>query len=333
MGRSRAPLKARIAVRVIAMILAAALAACTVVVPPAPTRITGEIAFVLANTSGVLALDAKGKILGPVIDMPKDGAASSPALFPNRKTLALSVTLVPAGGSGFGSDIWTVDVDGSNVRRLVEHERENVFFSSPIIDPTGNVLYFQRRAAVVQNGTYVGNEDSIERLELNTRQRTRVVERASDPTLAPDGRTLVYVRIVDGAPQGLWRVGTDGSDPRPFFSVPDTWLYLQTPRFAPDGSVVVFSGAGHNARMLDGGARLAHLGIPSELFLAPPDGRSVKSIGQTVDDVVPAWSPDGTHIAFVATGALQILTVADGTVRQLTKGDQFFFGDLVWLRP
>ncbi len=295
---------------------------------PAPSGFV----FVLANPGGLLALDAKGGVLGQIVSLPKDSAPAAPSLFPDRKAIAFGITLVPTGSRGFGSDIWAADLDGSNLRKLVEHERENVFYASPLVDPSGKFLYFHRRAAIIQNGTYLGNEDWIERLDLATKQRTRVVDQAADPTLATDGKTLVYVRIVDGAPQGLWRVGTDGSDARPFLRVQDTWWYLQAPRFSPDGSLVVFSGAGHNARTRRGGVKLAHLGIPSELFLAPPDGKSVKSVGQTVDDVVPAWSPDGTQIAFVAGGALHLLSIADGRSQQLTKGDNFFFGDLLWVK-
>ncbi len=319
----------------LAGLLLVALTACGGRASPTPgsTRpASPDYRFVLANPSGLLALDATGRVVGQIAELPKDSAPASPSLFPDRKSIAFSITLVPTGSTGFGSDIWTVNLDGTDLRRLVEHERENVFYAAPLVDPTGAVLYFHRRAAVIQNGTYVGNEDSIERLDLATKKRSRVVDRGADPTLSPDGKTIVYVRIVDGTPQGLWRVGSDGTDARPFFAIPDSWWYLQAPRFSPNGALVVFSGAGHNARTLRAGAKLAHLGIPSELFLSPPDGTSVRSIGQTVDDVVPAWSPDGAQIAFVAAGALQLVGVADGKVLGLTRGDNFFFGDLLWMR-
>ena len=75
----------------------------------------------------------------------------------------------------------------------------------------------------MRNGSAVGDAaNSIERLDIATKQRTRVVDGAIDPTIAPDGKTIVYVNVADGARRALWRVGTDGSTARPFFSPPDT---------------------------------------------------------------------------------------------------------------
>ena len=296
----------------------------------AASKGTANYNFVLATPAGMLALDAKGTVVGQVTTLPKDSAPAYPSLMPNRKTLVFGITLIPTTTSGFGSDVWAVDLDGANLRKLIEHDRENVFYDTPLVDPTGKFLYVHRRAAIVQNGTYVGNEDSIEKVDLATNKITRVVDNAADPTLSPDGTLLVYVRYENAAPKGIWRVNTDGADNRPFFSILDTWWYMQAPRFSPDGKTIAFSAAGHTA--LASGVRTAHLGIPSELFLAPIDGKSVKSIAQTNDDTNPAWSPDGTKIIFISGGALSIITVADGKVQQLQRGDNFFFGDLVWLK-
>jgi Tol biopolymer transport system component len=80
------------------------------------------------------------------------------------------------------------------------------------------------------------------------------------------------------------------------------------------------------------GGKLAHLSVPSDLYLVPCDGSSVRSIGQTGDDVVPAWSPDGTKIAYVGQGGFFVLDVKAGVARTVAQGQDFFFGDLLWLR-
>ena len=325
---------------------AALLAACVTVSacaggvgsPTAPASPSGATAkpppnysFVLATPAGMLALDTAGTVVGQVTSLPKDSAPSYPSLMPNKRSLVFGITLIPTTSTGFGSDVWAVDLDGANLRKLIEHDRENVFYDTPLVDPTGKFLYVHRRAAIVKNGTYVGNEDSIEKLDLTTNKMTRVTDNAADPTLSPDGTLIVYVRYENAAPKGLWRVASDGSGNRPFFSVPDTWWYLQAPRFSPDGKTIAFSAAGHQQALVTG-VKVAHLGIPSELFLAPVDGKSVKSIAQTNDDTNPAWSPDGSKIIYISGGALSILTIADGKVQQLQRGDNFFFGDLVWLK-
>ena len=171
-----------------------------------------------------------------------------------------------------------------------------------------------------------------------------MVKDGADPDLAPDGTWLVYVHLTQGQPDGLWRVNVDGSDARPFFKTKDTWWYMQAPRFSPIACEIVFSAAGHAisqpastsfyaSGFVSGGKRgAAHLNIPSDLDIAPCDGTSVKTIATTGDDVVPAWSPDGKRIAWVGTGAFFVLTVASGGVQTLAQGQNFFFGDLVWVK-
>lgn len=338
--RRRVPRTFPIAVALTAAALAVSACSGQVATPTPRLSPSGTAAkpppsytFILATPAGMLALDAKGAVLGQVAPLPKDSAPSYPSLAPNKRSIVFGITLVPTTSTGFGSDVWAVDLDGTNLKKLVEHDRENVFYDTPLIDPSGKWLYVHRRAAIVQNGTYVGNDDSLEKVDLATKKMTRVTENAADPTLSPDGTFLVYVRYENAAPKGIWRVATDGSDNRPFFSIRDTWWYMQAPRVSPDGKLIAFSAAGHNAQSLASGAKVAHLGIPSELFIAPIDGKSVRSIAQTNDDTNPAWSPDGTQIIFISGGALSILTLADGKMQQLQRGDNFFFGDLVWLKP
>jgi Tol biopolymer transport system component len=316
-----------------AALLVALAVACSA---PEPTRATPGIGstatFLLANPAGIVALDDECRPLGPIATLPPQSAPATPSLHPDGRSVVFALTQLPHPRTGFGSDIYSVDLDGTRLRPLVEHEAENVFYASPRYDPTGTVLYFHRRAALMVNGQYGGNEDTIERLDLKTGRRDRLLTDAADPVLSPDGATLVYVRVVNGQIENLWTAAADGTGARPFFRTKDTFWYIQAPRFSPAGADLAFSAAGHSTARAAAGGRLAHLGVPSELYLAAADGTALRSIGQTGDDVVPAWSRDGERIAYVGSGAFFVATVATREIRTCAQGEDFFFGDLVWVR-
>jgi Tol biopolymer transport system component len=314
------------------------LAACTPssVPPPqsapAATGAGTNATFVVANNAGLIALDEACRPIGRVVELPPQSAAATPSLSADRAKLAFALTQQPSRATGFGSDIFEVKLDGTGYRPLVEHEAENVFYASPRYDPGGSILYVHRRAAVIRNGQYVGNTDEIVRIDLATGQRTTVITDAADPTLSPDGKRIVYIHLKDALPDGLWIASLpDGADAKPFLRTKDTFIYMQTPRFSPKGADLVFSAAGRQAGAVLGG-RPAHLGVPSELFLVPLDGSKLTSLGPTGDDVVPAWSPDGSKIAYVGIGSFVILTLADQSTKVCAQGEQFFFGDPVWVR-
>jgi Tol biopolymer transport system component len=322
----------------IAVALIVLLAACTSSstppqgTPPAATGAGAGATFVLANNAGLVALDASCRPIGRVVELPPQSAAATPSLSADRTRLVFALTPQPSKTTGFGSDVYEVKLDGTGFRAILEHEAENVFYAFPRYDPSGGAIYVQRRAAVIRNGQYIGNTDEIVRVDLATKARRTVLTDAYDPTISPDGTKIVYVHLKDSLPDGLWIASLpDASDAKPFLHTKDTFLYLQTPRFSPKGSDIVFSAAGRQMGAT-GRVHLAHLGVPSELFIAPADGSKLTSLGPTGDDVVPAWSPDGSKIAYVGIGSFVILTLADQTTKVCAQGEQFFFGDPVWVR-
>ena len=132
------------------LILAGALAACNAqpAPPPASPGVGLQASFVLANPAGLLALDAGGRSLGRIVDLPAQSAPATPVLHPSGKSLVFALTGQPDKKTGFGSDLYSVNLDGTGYKPVVQHESDNVFYASPRFDSTGNVLYFHRRAAV-----------------------------------------------------------------------------------------------------------------------------------------------------------------------------------------
>jgi Tol biopolymer transport system component len=294
-----------------------------------------QATFILANPGGLSALDGTGKLIGKVVKLPDQSAPSTPALHPSGASLAFSLTTQADPKRGFGSDIYTVNLDGTGLKPILLHEDNNVFYASPRFDASGSVLYVHRRAAIIKNGGYVGNDDAILRVDLRTNQSTRIIKDGADPTISSDGKTIVYVHLKDSQADALWRSDIDGSNAAPLLKGKDAFWYLQAPRFSPASCQLVFSAAGHTVAEGGGtsGARVAHLSVPSDLFLVPCDGSTVKAVGQTGDDVVPAWSPDGTRVAYVGSGGFFVLDMRTQVTRTVAQGQDFFFGDLLWVKP
>ena len=323
--------------RSLPVIAAILVAACTAP-STAPAPADGASApglratFILANAAGLVALDSSCRALGRIVELQPVEAPSTPALHPDGSRLAFAVTRDSAT-AGFGTDIVEVKLDGTGLRTLLEHDAENVFYASPRYDPGGTAIYVHRRAAVIRDGAYVGNEDTIERVDLATGQRRTVVRDAADPAISPNGARLVYVKLRDSQPETLWTASLpEGADARPFFRANETFFWVMTPRFSPSGDRVLFSAAGRVTSLAAGPGKLAHLGMPSDLFISPADGSRMEVATQTGDDAIPTWSPDGKRIAYVGVGTFAILTLADGSTEVCAQGEDFFFGDPIWVK-
>jgi len=292
----------------------------------APLSASSNETFILANPTGLLVLDAQGQTLRHVVDLPPQSQPSTPALNPSRTALTFVLTQIPSTATGFGSDIYTVNVDGTGLRALVAHEADNIFYGGPVFDPSGSYLYFYRRAPLIVNGSFTGNDDTIQRLDLRTGERRTIISGGVDPAISPDGKLLVYVRPAGpGTTNTLWRANSDGTSATPFFAPgvqsPAQLFLVQSPRFAATTCAVAFVGIAQSS------------GPGEHIFIAPCDGSSLRAVGDSSQHGTATWSPDSTQLAYVSAGSLYVVDVRSGNIRSIGFGNKdFTFGDVAWLR-
>lgn len=205
-------------------------------------------------------------------------------------------TMVGMGKIAFERDgrIMVLDLDTNNVFHFIDG-------LAPSWSPDGRRLAFQRPACPDRSLPPYADCDDIWVVDADGSGLSPVTNyewvHDQDPVWSPDGSRVAFVRFVHG-PDQSYLVVADVDPPSALWSetVPSVWHPYSDPTWSPDGTQVAFTCEGPPPRW-----EFDLCAVPSTRDLGYQGGQTggVRRIttGTGVDSD-PAWSPDGTRLAF-----------------------------------
>ncbi len=179
-------------------------------------------------------------------------------------------------------DIFSMNPDGSDVRRLTTNPDTD---RQPDWSPRGTAIAY----SIDKPDSPVNFE--VARMTAAGTQHLRLTvtptgEASSQPSWLPDGRGILFRRSAAGRVSSIWQMGVFGQSPALRFAPPHPPLYQS---FSPDQRRVAYAGILSPTGDTDRG-----------IFTLNVDGAALTMLYDVPGayDSAPAWSPDGTRIAF-----------------------------------
>ena len=227
------------------------------------------------------------------------------------------------------SDIYTMDPDGSRLRKLTS-ARDSTLYRNPAWSPDGTRLAFECRSRAVADICVI----DVDGANLKKLTEAKASGGSSGgPDWSPDGRQIVFQSNRDGQPFGprsfrsfdIYTMHVDGSSVRRLTTTPPGRT-TESPAWSPDGKhIVVVSTRDGESMFTDW-----------QLYVMRPDGTAMQ---QLTNDTArfgfghPRWSPDGRWFVFhsnrdgtknvVSEVELYVIGSDGQNLRRLTRNDAY----------
>jgi TolB protein len=194
------------------------------------------------------------------------------------------------------NEIFVVDLNGGAPRQLTNDKSDNIH---PHWSPDGQrLIYCSARDNLDQSSAPEGEVYEIYTVKADGNDAKRITSDKginTYPSYSPDGRFIVFRKIIANKNSEVFVMNSDGSSLNNLTNNPafDGW-----PRWSPDGKRIVF---GSNRG-----------GTDYEIYVMNADGSAVQRITDLHGrNTSPKWSPDGGKISFdhAAQGECDIFTI------------------------
>jgi dipeptidyl aminopeptidase/acylaminoacyl peptidase len=168
----------------------------------------------------------------------------------------------------------------------------------------GKVVFTSYRISFSNPEIFIENLDGSNAIRLTNSPGTD-----HQPSLSPDGNTVVFSSVRQGGVLRIWTMGADGSSPTRLNTGSDSTIPESAPRFSPAGDNILFSSPRTNT---------------SQIWIVPAAGGAATQITHEANGAfLASWSADGKSI-FYADGAdrtkIHNVNITSGTVTDYVTG-------------